>query len=61
MVKAQCLRDLAIKMNSSIDSTNMLVAYFKPLYWALWPRLYETTIKIVNVIASSHGQLFWPF
>ena len=41
MVKAQCLLDVAIKMNSSIDnSTNVLVllANLKPLYWVLWPR-----------------------
>ena len=38
MVKAQCLWDVAIKMNSSIDSTNMLVANLKSLNWALWPR-----------------------
>ena len=38
MVKAQCLWDVAIKMNSSTDSTNMLVTNLKPLYWALWPR-----------------------
>ena len=36
MVEAQVL--VAIKMNSSIDSTNVLVANLKPLYWALWPR-----------------------
>ena len=39
MVKAQCLRDVAIKMNSSIDSTNVLVANLKPLYLALWQEL----------------------
>ena len=33
MVKVQCLWDVAIKMNSSIDSTNVLVANLKPLYW----------------------------
>ena len=38
MVKAQYLWDVAIKMNSSIDSTNVLVANLKSLYWALWPR-----------------------
>ena len=38
MVKAQCLWDVAIKINSSINSTNVLVANLKPLYWALWPR-----------------------
>ena len=38
MVKAQCLWDVAIKMNLSIDSTNVLVPNLKPLYWALWPR-----------------------
>ena len=32
-VKAQCLWDVAIKMNSSIDSTNVLAANLKPLYW----------------------------
>ena len=32
IVKAQCLWDVAIKMNSSIDSTNVLVANLKPLY-----------------------------
>ena len=26
--------DVAVNMNSSIDSTNVLVANFKPLYWA---------------------------
>ena len=31
-IKAQCLWDVAIKMNSSIDSTNVLVANLKPLY-----------------------------
>ena len=31
MVKAQCLWNVARKMNSSIDSKNVLVAY----YWAL--------------------------
>ena len=35
MVKAQCLWDVAIKMNSSIDSTNVLVANLKPLHWGL--------------------------
>ena len=35
MVKAQCLWDVAIKMNSSRDSANVLVANLKPLYWAL--------------------------
>ena len=33
MIKAQCLWDVAIKMNSSIDSTNVQVANLKPLYW----------------------------
>ena len=32
IVKAQCLLFVVIKMNSSIDSTNV------PLYWELWPR-----------------------
>ena len=32
---AQCLWNVAIKMNSSIDKTNVLVAILKPLYWAL--------------------------
>ena len=27
-----------LKVNSSIGSTNVLVANFKPLYWTLWPR-----------------------
>ena len=36
MVKVQCLWDVAIKMNSSIDSTNVQVANLKPLYWALY-------------------------
>ena len=31
--KAQCLRDVAIKMNSSIDSANVVVANLKPLYF----------------------------
>ena len=38
MVKAQCLWDVAIKMNSSIDSTdvlNVLVANFKPLLYVM--------------------------
>ena len=30
MAKAQCLWDVAINMNSSIDSTNVLVANLKP-------------------------------
>ena len=30
--------DVAIKMNSSIHSTNVLVGNLKPQYWALWPR-----------------------
>ena len=38
MAKALCLWDVAIKMNSSIDNTNVLVANLKPLYWGLWPR-----------------------
>ena len=38
MIKAQFLWDVAIKMKSIIDSTNVLVANLKPLYWALWPR-----------------------
>ena len=39
MVKAQCLWDVAVKMNLSIDSTKyVLVANLKPLYWAQWPR-----------------------
>ena len=37
MVKAQCLCYVAIKMNSIIDSTSVLVANLKPLYWVLWP------------------------
>ena len=37
MVKVQCLWDVAIKMNWSIDRTNVLVDNLKPLYWALWP------------------------
>ena len=37
MVKVQYLGDVDIKMNSSVDSTNVLVASLKPL-WALWPR-----------------------
>ena len=32
MAKAQCLWDVAVKMNLSIDSTNVLVANLKPLY-----------------------------
>ena len=32
MIKAQYLRDVAIKMNSGIASTNVLVANLKPLY-----------------------------
>ena len=31
MIKAQCLWDVAIKMKSSLDSTNVLVASLKPL------------------------------
>ena len=31
MVKAQCLWDVAIKMNSSIESTNVLVDNLNPL------------------------------
>ena len=27
-----------LSKTSSIDSTNVLVAYLKPRYWALWPR-----------------------
>ena len=38
MVRAQCLWDVAIKMNSSIDSTNILVANLKPLIRALRSR-----------------------
>ena len=34
MIKAQCLWDVAIKMNLNIDCTNVLVANLKPLYWA---------------------------
>ena len=33
-----------MKMNSSIDSTNVLVAALKPLYWALWPRCLLATV-----------------
>ena len=36
VVKAQSLWDVAIKMNASIDSTNVLVANLKPRYWAPW-------------------------
>ena len=35
MAKAQNLWDVSINMNSSIDSTNVLVANLKPIYWAL--------------------------
>ena len=35
MVKAQCLWEAARKMKSSTDTTNVLVANLKPLYWAL--------------------------
>ena len=38
IVKVQCSQDVAIKMNSSIDSINAPVANLEPLYWALWPR-----------------------
>ena len=31
MVKAQCLGDVAIKMNSSVDCIDVLVANLKPL------------------------------
>ena len=59
MVKAQCLWDVAIKMNSSIDSTNVLVANLKPLYWAVWLRKSPLgSIKLVSLVASSHGQSF---
>ena len=37
MIKVQCLWDEAMNINSSIDSTNVLVANLKPLYWTLWP------------------------
>ena len=38
MAKTQCLWNVVIKMNSSIDSTNVLVVNLKPKYWALsWP------------------------
>ena len=43
MAKAQCLWDVAIKMHSSIDSTNVLVANLKPLYRELWPLWYSHT------------------
>ena len=36
MVEAQCLWDVVIKMKSSKNSTNVLVANLKPLYWARW-------------------------
>ena len=44
MVKAQCSCDVAIKMNSSIDSTNVLVANWKLLYWAKWLLAIRLTI-----------------
>ena len=33
IIKAQCLWDLATKMNSGLDSTNVLVSNLKSLYW----------------------------
>ena len=32
MVEVQCMWDVAIKMNSSMDNTKLLVANLKPLY-----------------------------
>ena len=50
---------MAIKINSSIDSINVLVADLKPLYWALWP---GTTVHLFSVSVqneeSSHKT--WP-
>ena len=56
MVKAQCLWDVTIEMNSSIDSTNILVTNLKPLYWALWSPpdiiLFGLIVYLVNIKKS---------
>ena len=38
ILKAREKPELIGKWNGSIDSTNLLVANLKPLYWVLWPR-----------------------
>ena len=62
MVKAQCLWDVAIKKNSSIDSTNVLVANLKPLMATLvagfTPLNYHFLIQITqcwNLWSYGHG------
>ena len=46
MVKEQCLLDVAIKMNSSVDCTNVLVANLKPASFAMLmrPKKAETAV-----------------
>ena len=59
LVKAQCLWDVAIKMNSIIDSTNMLVANLKPLYWGLWPPWFRYSVDSTNALVANLKSLYW--
>ena len=57
MVKAQCLWDVAIKMNSSTDSTNVLVpsTYAKPTF-----KQHKSFIFILGILKrSNNAHLFF--
>ena len=59
MVKVQCLCDVAIKINSSTDSINVLVANMKPPYWALWSSMAASNqahFFVVNLRSKVHYQ-----
>ena len=45
--------DVIIKMNSNIDSTNVLVANLKPLKWALWLHSsHSTSIALLPLLMN---------
>ena len=47
-------------LKSSIDSTNMLVANLKPLYWALWPYK-KRALPLQTIIKNSEPDCQQPW